>query len=181
MRGKKRSVLTVLAVAILTMAMSVSVFAAVRITFSGTQTMATNCSRRIYVTGAGSRKVSISTSSGAVTVKKDSKSYIVTGKKSGSSYVTVKVGSIKKRIHTVVLSDQQIADRIIKRVRGKYKSAGLVEKERRGNSLKLLICKPQGDGAPGMYGTVNLSTGRAVCSDGWEEFFSKVPKSFLVW
>ena len=31
--------------------------------------------------------------------------------------------------------------------------------------------KPQGDGAPTMTVIVNLSTGRAVCEDCWDEFF----------
>ena len=79
MRKKKKALLTTLLIAVLTMAMSMTVFAVVRITFSGTQTMAAGCSRRIYVSGQGSRKVSITSSSGAVAIRKDSTSYIVSG------------------------------------------------------------------------------------------------------
>ena len=181
MRGKKRALLTTLLIAVLTMAMSVTVFAAVRIRFSGTQTMAASCSRRIYVEGAGSRKVSVTSSSKAVKIRKDSKSYIVTGAQAGSSYVTVKVGAIKKRIHTVVLSERQIMDRVGNKVKKYYSSASAFDSDRKGNTLKVYVSKPQGDGAPTMTVIVNLSTGRAVCEDCWDEFFRKVPKSFKIW
>ena len=100
---------------------------------------------------------------------------------SGSSYVTVKVGSIKKRIHTVVLSERQIMDRVGNKVKKYYSSASAFDSDRKGNTLKVYVSKPQGDGAPTMTVIVNLSTGRAVCEDCWEEFFKRVPKSFKIW
>ena len=181
MKTRKKAVLTFVLAAVLAMVMSVSAFAAVRITFSGTQTMATGCSRRIYVSGAGKRKVSVTSSSGAATIRKDSKSYIVSGKKAGSSSVTVKVGSIKKRIHTVVLSEDQIEKKVEKRVRKYYSSAGAFDSYRKGNTLEVYVSRPQGDGAPTLTVVVNLSTGRAVCTSCWDEFFRKVPKSFRIW
>ena len=186
MRGKKRVSLAILLILIVSLSISVVVFADVRIKFSGTQTMATNTSRRIYVSGAGSRRVSVTSSSGSVSVRKDATSYIVTGKKAGSSYVTVTVGSIRRRIHTVVLSDNQIKERVLARARKYYgNKARLFESEcfrsKDGKTYNVTLVKPQGDGAPLLRVKVNLSTGRAVCGSGWMEFFRKMPKSFLIW
>lgn len=79
--------------------------------------MATGTSRRIYVEGAGTKSVSVTASSSAVRIRKDSKSYIVTANRAGTSNTTVSVGGTKKRFHIVVLSDRQIAERVWAKVK----------------------------------------------------------------
>lgn len=179
MRGKKKALLSAFLVLILAMSMSTAVFARVTISLKKT-TMATGIQQRIYTYGS-KRTVNYTSMNGSVLgLRKDSSSVILVPKKAGTTNLIVRTGNVRKRFRIKVLSDKQIANRVVKRIRAKYRSAGSSEYYRRGKALYVWVYKPQGDGAPNMLVKVNLQTGRAVCGSGWSEFFSRVSKSFVV-
>ena len=180
MKGIRKISLAMVLIMILSFSTSISSLAAVKITVNGDQTMVVGFSRRIYVTGAGSRTVKVTSSSSAVSVRKDSKSIIVTGKKPGSAYVTVQVGSIKKRIHFVVLSITQAYVRVTNYLRKYNKNALTADVDSGGPKAIWLWTFPEGKGGNTLDIKLNLETGRAVCYSGWE-YSKKIPKSFKIW
>ena len=182
MKSMKKFLLSFVLILALTLSSSITSYAHVRITFSGTQTLAVNTSRRVYVTGTGSRLVTVSSDTNAVSLRYDSKSFIITGKKAGSAWITVSVGSIKKRFHVVVLSDKQIVQKVWKRIRRSYSDIQMEDVAVGGNLLTMWVYREISSlGTPSMRIKVNLSTGRAVCSTYYEDYYRKVPKSFLIW
>ena len=180
MKGIRKISLAMVLIMILSFSTSIISFAAVRITVNGDQTMVVGFSRRIYVTGTGSRTVTVTSSSDAVSVRKDSKSIIVTGKRAGSAYITVRVGSIKKRIHFVVLSINQAYLRVGDRLRKYNKNAFIADVDGGGPKALWLWTFPEGEDGYSLTIKLNLETGRAVCYYGLE-YFKKIPKSFKIW
>ena len=159
--------------------------ASAQISFSGSQTIAVGTTRRLYVKNAGSASVSVTKSSDAVRISKDSTSYIVTGNKAGSATVTVKAGSVTKSFKITVLSDDQIAQRVYERVLKECPGCRLWDHERDGKTLVVgMHIKSIGEGAIASDIRVNLQTGRAEI-DLDQEFMNEwnigVPKSFMIW
>ena len=175
-KGGKLSLALVMIV-VMSLTISTVVYARVRISLEKT-TMATMMTQRLYTSGGGGTIRSSNKS--VIKLTKDSKSIILTARQAGVSRVTATIGGVKKSFKVTVLNNKQIAARVLKRVRMSYARANYTEMARRGNCLYIWVYKPQGDGAPTMKVKVNLQTGRAVCGDGWAEFFSRVPKSFVV-
>ena len=156
-----------------------------KISFSGSQTIAVGTTRRLYVKDAGSAAVSVTKSSEAVKISKDSTSYIVTGNKAGTANVTAAAGSVKKSFKIEVLSDDQIAQRVYERVLRDCPGCRLWDHMRDGKTLLVSMhIKSIGEGAIASDIRVNLQTGRAeigLDQDFMDEWNIGVPKSFTVW
>ena len=86
----------------------------------------------------------------------------VTGKKTGSAIITAKISGQSLKCKVLVINRynvRHVGNAVLTIVRRYYKSAFLLESERTGNTTTVVIAKPQGDGAPTMDGSVNISTG----------------------
>lgn len=137
--------------------------------------------KKLSVSGT-SKKVSWSSSN--KTVAAVSSSGIVTGKKSGTATILAKVSGKALKCKVTVINRynaEQVGNATVAIVQKYYKRAHLVEYERSGNSIELLIGRPVGDGAPGRTVTVDISTGKATWEYYWDDFFSKMPRNFTVW
>ena len=75
---------------------------------------------------------------------------------------------------------------VVNKVKQYYPSAGYYGYEVSGNTVEVLVSRPQGDGAILMGIVVNLITGKATCNGfggyyTWEDFYGKMPYSFYIW
>ena len=176
MSKKRKPVLTFVLIFVLCFAMSTAAFAAIRLNRTHLD-CAAGAPRRLKAEGTSAKVTWRSSNTARATV--NSQGY-VKGIRRGSLTVTAKIGSTTKKCTVTVLSDRDVALRVYGRVKQKYPSATVLERYRRGNTLYMWIARPQGDGAPGMTLQVNLISGKVTCQGGWEEFFSKVPRTFSI-
>lgn len=172
-----RLTLALVLIIVLTLIVPAAAYARVTITLNKT-TMATGMKQRLYISGGGGSVKS--SNKNVITFTKDSKSIIVYSEKSGTARIRCNIGGMTKVFNMTVLTNKQIAQKVLTRVRKYYGNAGIAGMSRKGSVMYVEIYKPQGDGAPTMSVKINLSTGRAVCGSGWSEFFSRVMKSFVV-
>ena len=177
MKSRKKRLLAFVLILVLTISMSATAFAAVRISRKSI-TIAVNAPRWLHVDGTKKKVTWKSTNTKAVTVKQTG---IITGRKAGKATVVAKVAGKSYRCAVTVLSDKQIANRVCAKVKPKYKYTSVLEYYRKGSNLVVTLTHPQGDGAvPGVY-RVNLKTGKAVADyDLWTSFYRKAPRSLKV-
>ena len=175
--SKKRKLsLALVLIIVLSLALSTMVYAQVSIKLNRTS-MAAQTTQRLYVSGG---KGSVRNSNkDVVKLTKDSTSLILTARKAGVTRITATIGGITKSFKVTVYTSVQIKDKILKRVRMSYPKAECANMIRRGDYLYLWFSRPGGSGLLKMKVNVNLKTGRAVCANGWSEYFSSVPKSFI--
>ena len=173
-RGKLS--LALVLIIVLSLAISTAVYAQVVIKLNRTS-MAAMTTQRLYVSGGkGSVR---NTNKDVVKLTKDSTSLVLTARKAGVTRITATIGGVTKSFKVTVYTSDQIRDKILKRVRMSYSTANCANMIRRGDYLYLWFNRPGGSGVVKMKVTVNLKSGRAVCSNGWSEYFSRVPKSFI--
>ena len=127
---------------------------------------------------------SVTWSSSDTSIAAVTSSGTVTGKKTGSAIITAKISGQSLKCKVLVINRynvRHVGNAVLTIVRRYYKSAFLLESERTGNTTTVVIAKPQGDGAPGMDISVNITTGKATCDPDWDTFFPAVPRTFYVW
>lgn len=137
--------------------------------------------KKISVSGTKG-KVSWTTSNKSVATV--SSSGTITGKKSGTATISAKAAGKTLRCKVTVVNrynSKQVGNITVAAVRKYYKKAHLVEHKRNGNIIKLVIGRPQGDGAPGRTVIVNVSTGKAAWESDWDDFFDRMPRNFTLW
>lgn len=137
--------------------------------------------RKLSVKGT-SQKVSWSSSKKSVAAV--TSHGIVTANKTGNAVITAKVAGKTLKCRVTVIdrySARQVGNAVLRRVRKNYKRAHLVSYKRNGNTVRVVVGRPVGEGAPGMEVNVNIKTGKAVCDPYWSDFFSALPRTFSVW
>lgn len=170
---KGRLSLALVLIIVLTLTVPATAYARVTITLNKT-TMATGMKQRLYISGGtGSVK---SSNKNVITFTKDSASVIVYSERSGTARIRCTIGGFTKVFNMTVLTNKQIATRVLKRVQKYYGNAGIAGMSRKGSVMYVDIYK----GSARMSVKINLSTGRAVCGSGWSDSFSRVMKSFVV-
>lgn len=173
-RGKLSLALVLLIV--LSLALSTAVYAQVTIKLNRTS-MAAMTTQRLYVSGG--KGTVRNSNKDVVKLTKDSTSLVLTARKAGVTRITATIGGVTKSYKITVYTSSQIRDKILKRVRMSYPTAKCANMIRRDDYLYLWFNRPGGSGVVKMKVTVNLKTGRAVCSNGWSDNFSRVSKSFI--
>lgn len=109
---------------------------------------------------------------------------IVTANKVGSAVIKAKVSGKTLKCNVTVIdrhSAKQVGKIVLKRVKNHYKQARLVGYDRDDYTVRALISRPVGEGAPGMVVRVNIKTGKAVCGSGWKEYFHSTHRKFTLW
>ena len=175
-RKRGKFSLALVLIIVMSLALSTVVYARVVIQLNRTS-MATMTTQRFYVSG-GKGKVRNSDKE-VVKLSKDSTSLILTARKAGVTRVTANIGGITKSYKITVYNSNQIAEKVQKRVRMSYPAAHYKTMIRRGDYLYLWFLRPKGSDVVKMKVTVNLKSGRAVCENGWKEYYSSTPKSFI--
>ena len=178
MKKRKKLALTIVLILVLTISMSIAAFAAVRISRKRF-TIATNAPRWLHVDGTKKKVTWKSTNTKVVTVKQNG---VITGKKAGRATVVAKVGGKSYKCAVTVLSDKQIANRLLSKIRAKYKNASIDDCYRSGSYLNLFVSRPQGEGAFWIIYKVNLKNGKAVADDyeTWRDLWWPAPRTMTV-
>lgn len=175
MKRAKRWMALVLIV-VLTLSVSAAAYAAVTIKL-GRTTMVSGTRQRLFVSG-GKGTVS-NTDTDVIKLSRDSASLILTARKPGLCTVKATIGNVTKSFRMKVLSEEQTANRALKRVREKYAGAKYSRMVSKDGFLYVWINRPQGNRTRTMKIRINLNTGNVMCFGGFE-YFSGVPKSFNV-
>lgn len=175
---RRKSVLTLVLILILTISMSTVAFASVKISRKNI-TIAINASRWLHVDGTKKKVTWKSTNTKVVTVRKTGS---IVGKKAGKATVVAKVGGKNYKCAVTVLSDKQIANRVLSKVRTKFKSALINDYYRSGSYLNVFVSRPQGEGAFWIIYRVNLKNGKAVVDDyaTWRDLWKPAPRTMTV-
>lgn len=137
--------------------------------------------KKLSVSGTNKTVKWTSSASAVATV---SSSGLVVGKKAGTTTIKAKVSGKTLTCTITVINKydaRQVANMVLKYVKNYYSMAHLVEYSKQGNIVKAWIGRPMGEGAPGIDIRVNIATGKAVREEDLEKFFSKVPRTFVLW
>lgn len=137
--------------------------------------------KKLSVSGTNKTVKWTSSASAVATV---SSSGLVVGKKAGTTTIKAKVSGKTLTCTITVINKydaRQVANMVLKYVKNYYSMAHLVEYSKQGNIVKAVIGRPMGEGAPGIDIRVNIATGKAVREEDLEKFFSKVPRTFVLW